>query len=448
MKKFSLLVLVAASAVTLSQGDSLNCRLVGSWPFGPAQAVAVDSARNLLYCGSGGGVYVLDVSNPAQPVKLSEAIHTRGLVTGLFLAAGRLYIADGPAGLEVWNVSTPSNPQRLGSCVTPDYAKGVAVAGSYAYVADYLSGLRVIDACDPAQPQEVGHCVTPDYAYGVAVADSHAYVADYSGLRVIDVSDPAWPREVGYCATPGFAWGVALAGSHAYVADYDSGLRVIDVSDPAQPREVGYCATPGAAEGVALAGSYAYVADEGSGLRVIDVSDPAQPREVGYYVTPGGVYGVAVAGSHAYVADYNGLRVIDISDPAHPQEVGYYATPGHAYSVAIAGNYAYVADANAGLQIVEFLGAGVEEGNEPEAARATPYSGPTIARGELRLPLASGVQREASSVLLDISGRKTLDLKPGPNDVSRLAPGVYFVREGPSTDGRTPSAIHKVILTR
>ena len=40
-----------------------------------------------------------------------------------------------------------------------------------------------------------------------------------------------------------------------------------------------------------------------------------------------------------------------------------------------------------------------------------------------------------------MSGRKVLDLKPGPNDVSRLAAGVYFVRE-------EPSAVQKVILAR
>jgi hypothetical protein len=29
--------------------DSLNCRFVGNWPFGPAYAVAYDSARNLVF---------------------------------------------------------------------------------------------------------------------------------------------------------------------------------------------------------------------------------------------------------------------------------------------------------------------------------------------------------------------------------------------------------------
>jgi hypothetical protein len=32
------------------------------------------------------------------------------------------------------------------------------------------------------------------------------------------------------------------------------------------------------------------------------------------------------------------------------------------------------------------------------------------------------------AALLDAAGRKVMDLAPGDNDVSRLAPGVYFVR--------------------
>jgi hypothetical protein len=43
--------------------------------------------------------------------------------------------------------------------------------------------------------------------------------------------------------------------------------------------------------------------------------------------------------------------------------------------------------------------------------------------------------------LLDISGRKVLDLRPGENDVSRLAPGVYFVVQ-------KPQAVRRVTLIR
>jgi len=118
--------------------DSLNVRFVGNWPFGPSYAVAYDSARSLLFCGSGGGVYILDGSNPTNPMMLSEKLHTRGAVWDFFYDSilQRLYIADGVAGLEIWNVNDPLNPEKLGFYDTPDFARGVYVSDSYAYIAD------------------------------------------------------------------------------------------------------------------------------------------------------------------------------------------------------------------------------------------------------------------------------------------------------------------------
>ena len=52
------------------------------------------------------------------------------------------------------------------------------------------------------------------------------------------------------------------------------------------------------------------------------------------------------------------------------------------------------------------------------------------------------------AALLDVSGRKVMDLHPGANDVSRLAPGIYFVRSGPSAVSRKPSTIAKIVITK
>jgi hypothetical protein len=64
----------------------------------------------------------------------------------------------------------------------------------------------------------------------------------------------------------------------------------------------------------------------------------------------------------------------------------------------------------------------------------------------LVMPEARGEKREARSELLDISGRKVLDLQAGANDISRLAPGVYFVR----AVSRELSAVscHKVLVQK
>ncbi len=64
--------------------DTNNASLVGNWPFGPSYAVSYDNSRNTAFLSSGGGVYIIDVSNPANPVKFPRKIHTRDIVYGIF----------------------------------------------------------------------------------------------------------------------------------------------------------------------------------------------------------------------------------------------------------------------------------------------------------------------------------------------------------------------------
>lgn len=78
----------------------------------------------------------------------------------------------------------------------------------------------------------------------------------------------------------------------------------------------------------------------------------------------------------------------------------------------------------------------------PDAPRLTPHAGPSIVRRVLVLP-ASGLTRQASCVLLDAAGRPVMSLAPGPNDVSGLVRGVYFVRPGAGGGAATA----KVVLT-
>jgi hypothetical protein len=78
----------------------------------------------------------------------------------------------------------------------------------------------------------------------------------------------------------------------------------------------------------------------------------------------------------------------------------------------------------------------------PDVLRSTASDGPTIVRGMLKMPLASGVKHSASSVLFDITGRKVLDLHPGANDIKHIAPGVYFIRFD------TETITKKLIITK
>jgi hypothetical protein len=60
------------------------------------------------------------------------------------------------------------------------------------------------------------------------------------------------------------------------------------------------------------------------------------------------------------------------------------------------------------------------------------------------VPLLSTAQAH----LYDASGRKVTSLRPGPNDISRLVPGVYFVRERSKAQRVERQVVRKLVIAR
>jgi hypothetical protein len=66
-----------------------------------------------------------------------------GAAYGVAVSGTVAYVADGQAGLQIIDVSNPTNCVRVGGYDTSGNAQGVAVAGNRIYVADADKGLRV-----------------------------------------------------------------------------------------------------------------------------------------------------------------------------------------------------------------------------------------------------------------------------------------------------------------
>jgi hypothetical protein len=87
-------------------------------------------------------------------------------------------------------------------------------------------------------------------------------------------------------------------------------------------------------------------------------------------------------------------------------------------------------------------------GGEPQGpALHARQSTASVARGVLTLG-AVGSRQNAGyrAELLDISGRNVMDLHPGANDISRVAPGVYFFREGEGSKEQGGATVRKVMI--
>jgi hypothetical protein len=218
----------------------------------------------------------LNTEGPAFGVAMADVAPAPSASSGEASGRTYAYIAEGyrptdgeltGGGLRVIDVSDPAAPAEAGFLDTPRQALSVAVAGPYAYVGDGDARWRVIDVSDPGAPVEVGSLGTQGPVTDTAIVGDLAYFTDGWGgsLRIIDLSDPAVPAEVGFYYTFGYADRVVVDGGYAFVADRDAGLYVVDVANPVDPIEAGFYEVSARITGLAVVMGHILVAtDEGS----------------------------------------------------------------------------------------------------------------------------------------------------------------------------------------
>lgn len=102
------------------------------------------------------------------------------------------YVACGPAGLQIVDISNQTNPVLHSSLIVQGTAVSVAVAGEYAYIGSESSGLQLVDVSDPSNPLWIGIVETPydprRYTQDILLSGAYAYVSTGSGLKIPTIS--------------------------------------------------------------------------------------------------------------------------------------------------------------------------------------------------------------------------------------------------------------------
>lgn len=277
----------------------------------------------------------------------------------VYILGNFAYVAEGVSGLEIFDISNPVKPKRVGGVDTPDFAYGVSAAGNFAYVADGNAGLRIVNITNPVYPTIVGPGVnTPGFAMDVFILGNFAYVADlFGGLSIVNISNPNAPVLAGNVPMPGsrHVYDVYISGEFAYLVSINGFLDIINVSVPSSPVLVGSFPAGSDANGIFVRGNYAYVSTWSNGILTIDISNPASPVLANSIPITGNLYGLSVSGDYLYSVSNSaakGLYVADISDPASPKMVDFLSRDLNANSIFASGPYIYLASDSLGLSVV------------------------------------------------------------------------------------------------
>jgi hypothetical protein len=316
--------------------------------------------------------------------------------TALLFPTNALNLSRDPTGVAVVDMSNPAKPVRTTTLVTPamqtphesvniSVERGIlaAVMGN---PSQYPGGVDIYDIsedCRAPQPRAAAFPATPfGHESGMAPDGRTFYPSSGSEFSAVDITDPRVPRNIwrsGEFATHGMS--VSDDGRRGYLATIGGGLTIIDLTqvqerkpDPQVPLVSkltwSNMTIPQIPIPVTIKGrSYVIEADEYStdengeftahgdrvgAARIIDVSDERNPFVVSNLRLEvhqkenrpaiAGDYG-AQSPVQGYAAHYcnvpqrqdpgivacsmilSGLRVFDIRDPRNPKEIAYHVAP-------------------------------------------------------------------------------------------------------------------------
>jgi hypothetical protein len=372
---------------------------------------------------------ILAVSNDRGKDGPAFEHHAR-IINDLTLRGEYLYTANGPGGLEVFDVAnidqkgfserfltSPVSPLGQRTYVRSPFATSVAMPSTllndpyrvqlpaneeqpihtmygYVYVTDLEKGLFIVNvaALIDGNPEN-------NFLYRTKLKDEN-------GNPIGEYFNPG-----GRLTGATFA---VCAGHHLYITT-PRGLAVVDIDKPEQPRLVGELADGflNNPKCISIQFRYAFITDD-DGLKVVDITNPIRPRSIrGAVVRLADPHKLYVARTYAYVANgREGLAIIDVENPEAPKLTMKFDADGQLDDTravqigSVAGSmYALVADGHNGFRVVQMISPDTVQGSYGFSPKPAPRLIATYHTHHPALAVSRGLDRDR---VVDETGNQTV----------------------------------------
>jgi len=214
-------------------------------PFNPTELFTTEirpvtfitATDSLLITSSGnlsgtsyGDIGIYNISNPANIDTV--VFHERNSeITAFNINNQYAYITEDDSTLSILNVLAPDIPFIENTVSTRATANDIYVINNLAYIANGDAGIQILDISDPSNISEINHYETPSlFANKIKVIDNKGYVASNNGLFIFDVSNPESILELGFHQLSQIN-DISIKNNFAYISSENS-IRILDVTDP------------------------------------------------------------------------------------------------------------------------------------------------------------------------------------------------------------------------
>jgi len=226
---------------------------------GGTKANCVRAIGNYAYFTSSNGLYVVNISNPNNPVNLGSISGTSNLILeNLDLEENILAVCAHTDGVLLYDISDPVNPSYTAT-IDADNAWAVVISGGFIYIANN-NKILIADISDVNNPTQIGSIETSNAVKDIAVTDEYMYVALGSdGVDIFNLNDPQSPQLLDNYNTNTMANRISTFDGKVAVSDWDD-VDVLQWSGSSLDR-VGFKNTGNRTMAIATHDNYIYSAE-------------------------------------------------------------------------------------------------------------------------------------------------------------------------------------------
>lgn len=342
------------------ESDSVKFKIAGRALLGEATDIAVEA--NYAYVALSTGMIIFDISQPDLFKFISNTYLDPGYASFceprifkennhiFFTTGNRLYILD---------ISDPALPEKVSSIeIEESKIEDVIANNQYIYLGDSRGGKIHILSFNGIDTLDYINFIPVEDVRQIDLSDDLIYVADGFGssMRIFSVADPMNPVPVGAYTNYSVGSGVCVRDSLAFFSNVNNGLIIINVKDPKNPFKISeFNPIQGIIRAVADE-QYVYTSSRGAGFKIVDISDPYHPFQVGGG-NPGGSNLLITEDKILYVAQPKtyreniGIIVFNVNDPFFPVQIGSYITGSNYNNINLRDDLIYVTGWDFGIQI-------------------------------------------------------------------------------------------------
>ena len=135
-----------------------------------------------------GGFKILDVTDSANVTEISKYKDINCYTWSSLVAEDIAYIANGPHGLEILNISVIESPEKIGRYDTIQFAFCVEVVDTIAFLVEDETGLKILDISDNQNITKLNEFATEDITH-VSVQDDLLSITMHEyGLKILKIT--------------------------------------------------------------------------------------------------------------------------------------------------------------------------------------------------------------------------------------------------------------------